>query len=160
MAVHEGAWARHLSSRLVDFFLILEQAIMSKMKYAQDIMVRQPVVAEMWHLVAHVRQTMLANSFSSLPVFKDGRWHCISDLTIMRFLHGAADAKDLKARLSAQLEVAISAGEILPDVAMCWTPDSKLVEIVAAMQAGPALVIDSRSGTSRLVGILTPFDLL
>lgn len=48
MAVHEGAWARHLSSRLVDFFIILEQAIVEKMKRAEDIMVRQPVVAEPW----------------------------------------------------------------------------------------------------------------
>ena len=160
MAVHEGAWARHLSSRLVDFFIILEKAIMNKMTYAQDIMVRQPMVAEMWHLVAHVRQTMLANSFSSLPVLKDGRWHCISDLMIMRFLHSAADAKDLKVRLSTQLEVAISAGGIVPSVASCYTLDSKLVDIVAEMQAGPALVIDCRSGSIRLVGILTPFDLL
>ncbi len=41
MAVHEGAWARHLNSRLVDLFLILEQAIMDKMQCAQDIMVRR-----------------------------------------------------------------------------------------------------------------------
>lgn len=160
MAVHEGAWARHLSSRLVDFFLILEQAIMSKMTYAQDIMVRQPMVAEIWHLVAHVRQTMLANSFSSLPVFKDDRWHFITDLMIMRFLHAATNGKDLKARLSTPLEVAISTREIVPSEAKCWTLETELVEIVRVMEAGPALVIDNRSGMPRLVGILTPFDLL
>lgn len=160
MAVHEGAWARHLSSRLVDFFLILEQAIMKKMKCAEDIMVRQPIVAETWHMIAHVRQTMLANSFSNVPVLIDNRWHIITDLMIMRFLRGAPDGKEKKARLSSQLEASIRKGEIVPIVARCFLPETKLDDLISAMDVGPALVTDGNSSAPRLLGILTSFDLL
>lgn len=160
MAVHEGAWARHLSSRLVDFFLILEQAIMKKMKCAEDIMVRQPIVAETWHMIAHVRLTMLANSFSNVPVLIDNRWHIITDLMIMRFLRGAPDGKEKKARLSSQLEASIRKGEIVPIVARCFLPETKLDDLISAMDVGPALVTDGNSSAPRLLGILTSFDLL
>jgi hypothetical protein len=63
-AVHVGAFARHLSTRLIDLILILEEAIMSQTRKVEDLMVRNPVVAEPWQLVAHVRSTILANSFS------------------------------------------------------------------------------------------------
>lgn len=160
LAVHEGAWARHLSSRLVDLFLILEQAIMDKMQCAQDIMVRQPVVAETWHMIAHIRQTMLANSFSSLPVLVNNRWHIITDLMIMRYLRDAADGKAKKARLSIQLETAILQGGIIPLEAKCVTPETKLVELTSAMGCSPALITDGGSSGSRLFGLLTSFDLL
>jgi CBS domain-containing protein len=160
MAVHEGAWARHLSSRLVDLFLILEQAIMARMKCAQDIMVRQPVVAETWQLIAHVRQAMLANSFSNLPVLVNDRWHIITDLMIMRFLRDAADGKVQKARLSTQLATAIMEREIVPMEAKCFPPGTKLADLILAMDLGPALITDGGSSTARLIGILTSFDLL
>lgn len=69
MSVHEGAIARHLSTRLSDIFLIIEEAIMMKVLRVGDIMVRNPVVAESWQMISQARREMLSNSFSCLPIF-------------------------------------------------------------------------------------------
>src|SRR5205085_6871383 len=58
-SIHDGAYARHLNSRLVDLLLILEEATMTTMDRVEDLMVRNPVSAEPWHLVSHVRKMML-----------------------------------------------------------------------------------------------------
>ncbi len=160
MAVHEGAWTRHLSSRLIDLFLILEEAIMTKMTCAEDIMVRNPVVAEPWQMVAHIRKTMLANSFSHVPIFLNGEWLIVSDLVLMRFLHGATNAKEKLSRLSMQIGAVIDSGEIARVRAVCFELQTTLDQLVAGMQDLPVLVTQDIGGTSRLLGIVTPFDLL
>lgn len=160
MAVHEGAWARHLGGRLVDLFLILEQAIMDNMKCAGDIMVRQSVVAELWQLIAHVRQAMLANSFSSLPVFVDNQWQIVTDLMVMRFLRDAGSKEDRNKRSSKTLGAAIQDGDIVPMQAKCYAPATKIEDIAAAMDQGVVLITEGDSSAPRLVGILSAFDLL
>jgi hypothetical protein len=160
MAVHEGAWARHLSTRLVELLLILEQAIMSKMKCANDIMVQQPVVAETWHLISHVRQTMLANSFSNLPVLVNNQWHIVTDLMVMRFLRGATSKEDRSRRLSTPLGTAFDDRTIAPSEAKCFSRETKLADLDPSMDQGLVLITDGSSGAHRLVGILSPFDLL
>ncbi len=160
MAVHDGAWARHLNSRLVDFMLILEQAIMEKLQCASDLMVRQPLTAELWHLVSQVRQAMLSNSYSSLPIFFEDRWHILTDQAIMDYIYRASDKRDKKERLSAKLETAIQTGEIKLLDASCFNPEAKLVDIVPRMVVGPGLIVEDRDESKRLVGILTPFDVL
>jgi hypothetical protein len=160
MAVHEGAWARHLSSRLVDFCLILEQAIMDKMKCAEDIMVRQPLVAETWHLIAHVRQAMLANSFSTLPIIVNDRWCLITELMVMRFLGNAGDKKGRRDLLSTSLDHAISSQGIVPLQAKCVQRSAKIVDLWEDMDDRILLVTDTSVSPSRLLGILSAFDLL
>ncbi len=160
MAVHEGAWARHLSSRLVELLILLEQSIGNRMKYAEDIMVRQPVVAEKWHMVTHVRQMMLANSFSTLPVDVDGRWHLITDWMIMRFLRDAGTKADREARLSASLESVIRSGRIEPGRAKCFPGKTPVSELATEMGQEPVLITEGKETPPRLLGILSPFDLL
>jgi hypothetical protein len=160
MAVHEGAWARHLNSRLVDLFIILEQAITSKMKQAQDIMVRDPITAEPWQLIAHVRQAMLANSFSTLPVKLDQGWHIITDVMIMHYLRAAPDRMTHRNRLSTQLQDAIDNQEISPEKAICIPPSEKINDLFSTMKTSPKLVTEDGSKESRLIGLLSPFDLL
>ena len=159
-AVHEGAWARHLNSRLIDLFLILEESIMSKLTCIEDIMVRNPVIAEPWHMVAHIRKTMLANSFSFLPILWAGEWHFVSDTMIMRYLHGASNRDDKKERLQKQIQYVIQAGEIKPTPAVYCPPKNTIVQLLAEMVDGPILVVEEAGGTSRLLGIVTSFDLL
>lgn len=50
-AVDTDAFASHLSTRLIDLILILEEAILSQMLKVEDLMVRNPVVAEPWQLL-------------------------------------------------------------------------------------------------------------
>src|SRR5436190_8510800 len=42
-AVHDGAYARHLNSRLIDLLLLLEEGIVMNMDRVEDLMVRTPV---------------------------------------------------------------------------------------------------------------------
>lgn len=69
-ALHQGAVARNLTSHSVQLSLMLEDALMSasKSKKIGDYMVRNPVCASEWQPVSFVRQMMLENSFSYIPV--------------------------------------------------------------------------------------------
>src|SRR5436309_3329954 len=112
MAVHEGAYARHLTSRLVELFLLLEEAVMLGMKRVEELMVRIPIVAEPWHLIAQVRRTMLGNSFSTLPTFVKssdrGDWKLITDLTIMQRIRAVTnDVQKMKTVLALPVNQAI-----------------------------------------------------
>ena len=144
----------------MDFFIILEQAIVEKMKLAEDIMVRQPAVAETWHLIAHVRQTMLANSFSTLPVLIENRWCLIADLMVMQYLRSAPNNSERNVRLSTQLAAAIQNGGISPVAAMCVLPQTLLTNVTNAMSQGLVLITESDPINPRLVGILSAFDLM
>lgn len=159
MAVHEGAWARHLGSRLVDFFLVLEQAIFGKMKYAEDIMVRQPVVAQSWHLIAHIRHTLLANSFSGLPVLWEDNWHIVTDAMIMRYLRLSSSKTEYNSRLSSPLETAFQEGEIVPVKAQCFPKETKIVDLYEKLD-NMVLITEDSPGGPHLIGILNCFDLL
>lgn len=164
MAVHEGAWARHLSSRLVDLFLILEEAIMTKMDRVEDLMVRDPVITETWCLVAHARKTMLANSFSFLPIFiggeSGGHWKLLTDVVVMRFLRSAESKADSQRRLSAPIGDAIAKGELEATGAVCCPPHTLLSELLLKINHLPVLVTQEFDGKPRLLGIIAPFDLL
>lgn len=160
MAVHDGAWARHMSSRLIDLFLMLEEAVMKKMTTVNDIMVRDPVVAETWHMVAQARRTFLASSFSYLPILLGDQWRLLSDGMIMRFLRAAGNDEERKCRLAMQIGKAMTAGlEELPVATPC---DGGLTidKLPDLMGDQPVLVIEDISGAPRLLGIVTPFDLL
>lgn len=63
-ALHEGAFARRLTRHAIELCLILEHALTPMSNRVSDYMVRDPVVAELWHPVSFVRQTMLMNAFS------------------------------------------------------------------------------------------------
>lgn len=160
MAVHEGAWARNFNSRLVDLILILEQAIMKNMKTAADIMVRNPIVAETWQMIGHIRQTMLANSFSSLPVLVNSQWFFISDAMVMSYLRNTKNGRVNEKLLSTQLGTANEQKEIPLLEARCFSPTTELKDLVTKMDAGAALITENTINPPRLLGIVTSFDLL
>jgi hypothetical protein len=75
-ALHQGAFARHLTKHAIELGIILEDALSNHMDLVvMDFMVRNPVrnpvYAEPWQPVGFIRQQMLANSYSYLPVFGD-----------------------------------------------------------------------------------------
>ena len=161
MAVHEGAWARHLSSRLIDLFLILEESIMSKMSRVEDVMVRDALVAEPWHMVADVRKMMLSNSFSCLPIFLDEKWLIIRDVAIIGFLRGTKDKKtEHRKLLSMQICSAIETKGVVALLGTCCGLQTTLFDVAAEIGDGPMLVTEEKGGRAQLLGIVTPFDLL
>ena len=85
-AMHQGAYARHLTHHSVQLAIILEDALMASLSKVTHFMVRAPVTAEPWHPVSFVRQQMLENSFSYLPIEIDiqGKpsWRLVSEQAV------------------------------------------------------------------------------
>jgi len=90
-AMHQGVFARTLATHAVQLALILEDALVAKLMKISDLMVRNPVIAETWQPLSFLRQVMLAESFSHLPVFWKQEWWLISDFGLARYLRQGGD---------------------------------------------------------------------
>lgn len=167
-ALHIGAFARHLTTHAIELALILEDALrmienpdMEKGNFISDYMVREPVCAELWHPVSFIRQRMLTNSFSYLPV-KDaaGQWCLVSDLQIARYLQGCSN-RQRNVRLAKTLEEALKETELVLPPAK-YLNDA--VSIDAALKMfdvdGKLILVFRNTEQEKPVGILTAFDLL
>jgi hypothetical protein len=189
--MHEGAYARHLASHAVKLALILEDALSNgsvnngpdksqKLTFPNlaprvalmkigELMVPNPICAEIWHPLSFIRQTMLEGSFSYLPVqtTADGKsaWKLVSDLELARYLKTARNAEERKSRLVQTLADAQKPGGIqLRDPKTCGPEDLisdlfKRCDGHSDWDGLPILVVRS-SPEKDLLGILTPFDLL
>src|SRR5947209_98723 len=73
-ALHQGAYARHLTNHAVQLSLLIEDALMSSAQQISDFMVHEVVTAKLWQPVSFARQQMLANSFSYLPIQTEEGW--------------------------------------------------------------------------------------
>jgi predicted transcriptional regulator len=98
MAVHDGAWIRRRSDQLVQLLLLLEEATLHELTSVEQIMVGSVIIAEPWQQLAHVRRTMLSNSFSFLPILMS-RWYLLSDEAIVAITRMEAN-EERKSRLS------------------------------------------------------------
>ena len=123
-AMHQGAQARHLTQTLIQMAVILEDALMEEAKTKKasscqedstdktestssgnanadkkslqlcDVMVRNVSVAQPWQPVSFVRQQMLSNSFTFIPIWqeweenttKHEEWRLLSDYHIAKYL--------------------------------------------------------------------------
>lgn len=155
-SVHSGDFIRHHALRLVELLLVLEEALSVNARYASDLMVRNPITAELWHNIATVRRTMLTYSFSYIPVRVDGEWKLISDRSIMAYLHGIGKDEH-KRRLGGTVETAIKSHELCLDEAPIASPDVPVQELKERINHLPILIVDSHG---NLHGILRAFDLL
>jgi CBS domain-containing protein len=154
-ALHQGAFARHLTGHAIELSLLLEDAMRQSLDsaVAGDYMVRNPVCAELWQPISFIRQQMLANSFSFLPVKgSDDIWCLVSDLQIAR--HLGSDPEGRKPRLARSLK---DAGLQLQPAEHCQVSDS-LEDTLLKLDRGPVLVFEHDERTP--VGILTAFDVL
>ena len=158
-ALHQGAFARHLTRNAIKLSLILEDALKSMFDFgtAGDYMVHPVQVAELWQPISFIRQLMLANSFSHLPVkTADETWCFVSDLCITQYLR--AELNSRKVRLAVALkETAI--GVPLQPANWC-TIDASLAEALRDLDGLPLLVSGKDGNHNVPIGILTAFDLL
>ena len=115
-ALHIGAFARHLTTHAIELALVLEDALRIKMnmnKTVSDFMIRNPVCAHLWQPVSFVRQLMLTNSFSYLPIQDEaGEWRLVVDLEIARYLN-AHSKRNIA--LATPLEKVATEGCSLPE---------------------------------------------
>ena len=159
-ALHEGALARHLTANAVELSLVLEEAIMSERHQVSDFMVRNPVCAFMWQPLSFIRQTMLVNSFSYLPVpiatQSKTDWRLISDFRLAQYLR--KNGKIDKTELIQRLQDAVKSGQIELHIAKTCSPLDKIEALLQTSDGLPTLVLSPDN--NELLGILTPFDLL
>lgn len=89
-ALHHGAYARHLTTHATQLVLVLEDALNEQATSVGDYMVRDPLCAFPWQPISLVRQQMLANNFSYLPIWDDrgeeSRWRLVSDHVVANYL--------------------------------------------------------------------------
>jgi hypothetical protein len=159
-ALHQGAYARHLTTHAIDLSIILEDALMTEENSARDFMVRNPVCASLWEPISSIRRSMLVNSFSFLPVNigdpESPQWKLVADYSIATYLrnNGAGNRKE---RLARKL------GEVVDEGGIKWTASEpcKLgdpVDMLLNRSKGlPILVLGPKQ---ELRGIITSFDLL
>jgi CBS domain-containing protein len=122
-----------------------------------DYMVSNPVYAELWQPISFIRQKMLANSFSFLPVKSEaGNWCLVSDLDIANYL--GTDASKRKPRLAQTL----NAAKIRLQPTKPCAIDTPLEEALRRLDKDgkPLLVCRQEQDQQILVGIVTAFDLL
>ena len=117
-ALHQGAFARHLTEHAIQLAIILEDSLKTYLNpVVTDFMIRNPVCAELWQPVGFLRQQMLANSYSFLPVLcEDEKWRLVSDAAIARFLGPARAGTERRKLLSTTLREATAASLTLTDV--------------------------------------------
>lgn len=161
-ALHEGACARHLTACAVELAIVLEDALMYEAARVRDFMVRSPVTASMWQAISSIRQTMLSNSFSYLPVSladgSDTQWQLVSDLSVAQFLRSAERPSDRNKRLACKLREAVQDGSIRLIQAKKCKPDDLATDVLKISDGLPILVVSN--DLNELRGIMTPFDLL
>jgi CBS domain-containing protein len=172
-AMHQGAFASHLTGHAIELALILEYSLQEMLDDPKvcDYMVRNPVCAKMWQPIGFIWQQMLASSFSYLPVENlEGDWSLVSDLCIADFLrksdaeaNGERRRKDRKRRLATTLSEAINEKEIeLINTVICLEDDSLLDAVRKLKESKVSLLVVCRNdgNQSVLAGIVTAFDLL
>ena len=176
-ALHIGATARHLTTHAIELGLILEDALRSyemdnKNKHVSDYMVRDPVCAHLWQPVSFIRQQMLTNSFSYLPVqAATGQWCLVSDLQVAKYLQHSTNSetqsdmatsakaanKERKRRLATSLEKATA---ITPLEAKRVLANTEINSAMLEGFNGKPILVFRDDDKKELVGILTAFDLL
>lgn len=125
-------------------------------------MVNKPICAELWQPLSFIRQTMLENSFSYLPVRiieeLTTTWSVVSDVEVARYVRTVKGKEHRENRLLIPLAEAIRQGNFdLNERTLCHPEDSVRAAIQNSMGL-PILVV--RKDSSDLVGIVTAFDLL
>jgi CBS domain-containing protein len=162
-ALHQGAFARHLTKHAIELAIILEDLLSNYLHpVVTDFMVRNPICGEPWQPVAFLRQQMLANSFSYLPVLQgEKEWGVVSDAAIAKFLGPKYNGGNRTKRLAMTIDAASTQNDnpislLRPAFVEEADPLEKALD---RLTTSPILLVRSPSGTS-LLGILTAFDLL
>jgi predicted transcriptional regulator len=157
-ALHQGAYARHLTIHAIELSLILEDAMSKGLKLVTDYMVKNIICAELWQPISHIRQVMLANNFSFMPfqnVFKE--WCFISDNLLANMLINESKTKRTEI-LSFTLEEAIHKFPNNFDKIKTKPIDSSrtLDSLLNKFEKAPLLICEGE----KIIGIITAFDIM
>lgn len=173
-ALHQGAFGRILTLHLVQLALFLEDTLMTIMTgEIKNYMTRNPMCASEWQPVSFVRQMMLANSFTYIPVYladipvslrerdakrEEAAWYIITDCDIAMYLQPFNSDCRAK-RLAKSIKDVIKSGEMHIEKAATAPPD-KPVRDVLTLTEGKKPILVKRDDCNELLGIATTFDLM
>jgi hypothetical protein len=169
-AMHQGASARHLTTHAIELALVFEDALrmieknMKGSMVVSDYMIRDLVCADLWQPISLIRQRLLTNSFTYLPVEKAGQWCLLSDVQVAKYLQGCSNT-ERKKRLAEQLSAAgfelcraKRVNETMSiDKALEKFDDEPIHEPILVFRDGAK---EGDNANAKPVGILTAFDLL
>jgi predicted transcriptional regulator len=160
-ALHQGAFARHLTVHAVELALILEDALMDGSNKVSDFMIRNVVVAQEWQPISFVRQEMLVNSYSYIPLLRQEngvpKWYLISDYNVARCIPSDRGAK--KDRYLQTIKDALGSRDLVIEEANLCEGDTT-VEKARKMLNNKPLLITHKTEVGQILGIITAFDLL
>jgi len=129
----------------------------------RDFMVCDVVCAVPAQPISAVRQQMLANSFSFLPIRavweSPARWLLISDYAIAKFLRTSSSTAERNRRLATSIQAAITSQQLEVNEAENCATDDTLDDVLKA-KARQLLLVLGRTDRNHLVGVVTAFDLL
>jgi CBS domain-containing protein len=160
-ALHQGAFARQLTAHVVKLAVVLEDALMADAAAIADYMVHGPVCAYYWQPLGFIRQQLLLNSFSYLPILSDDGSptdQLISDFSLAHYL--GRDQSERKTRLAQTLRAAIDSSRLETTPTISLPLDTPVKDALQKMTGLPVLVVSKSDAPARLVGLLTPFDVL
>lgn len=160
--MHKGFAARNLTKDAVAVALMLEDALKTPWHRltARDVMTSPPTIAATWMTFGTVRDLLIENSYSQVPIQIDSAWKVISERRIAaasRLARSAEDA-DIRDHLLTDSPAMLQGRSLLTLLAEDATlvPEGESV-LNLDLQAGCVLV--HRAGAnSDLVGIVTPSD--
>jgi hypothetical protein len=167
--MHKGFAARNLTADAVRVATTLEEALLVDWsKYtAEDLMTRGPLVAQPWWTFGMVRDAIIENAYSHLPIWRDGRWQAISERRVAMLTQRARrepKALDLRnVRIDQHPPDRAKFGVLLDHL---LAGDSAVVASSTPakdldLDTGCVLVVRKSEGAvDELVGILTPSDIM
>ena len=168
-AMHGGVYARNLTQHAIQISLVIEDALSQIItihtpnhSQISDHMNRHPMCADLWQPLSFIRQIMLANSFSFLPVWSspEKNWRLVADLWVATQLRNT-DGRGRRELLAQTLESASEAGTKLP-IPVIVRENTTVQHTMALLEKdcrfSVALVVGEDG--NKLLGIVTAFDLL
>jgi hypothetical protein len=162
-AMHQGAVARHLTRHALQLALILEDAIVVNSSKVSEFMIRDPAIAYPWQPLSFIREQMLTNGFSFIPIHyaleTAPKWYLISEYAIGVCLRGAVGPDERNKRLAMSVSKAVDEKHLVLKEAITCSPDAEVKDVVSMFSDCPILVVDAPK-SDHLLGIVTAFDVM
>lgn len=165
-SIHSGVFARNVSTHSLELLLIIEEALLSFMSRTSStvgsFMINNVIVVQPWHTVKIVRNIMLTNSFTHIPVYHKDDWYLVSETDIIIFLGVNFSDSSRKHNSVKTIQELIESLAYKHQKVTCKHENEPLEEIKKEFidnNGRPVLIVHS-SKKEQLLGIITPYDIL
>lgn len=165
-SIHSGVFARNVSTHSLELLLIIEGALLSFMSKTHStvgsFMVNNVIVAQPWQTVKIVRNIMLTNSFTHIPVYHKDDWCLVSETDIINFLGVNYYDKSRKENSVKTIQELIES-KSYRKIEVVHKPLTESLEEIKncfLSNCGRPILIVNNIHKNQLLGIITPYDIL